>query len=185
LQSDADISEVIYALPVPDARFFVSVARGQWPDRVTITDAHDTLAFEIEGSSSRESLSLRAPGGRELAYVQRHVATGGFEVLAGGRQLALVRRRSFGRYRIRIAGEDIVTRGSVGGGGYVLSSPSGDDLAVVSRSGWPATADLLRLSSPHIEVDIKPGNEPAILLAAVLAIEWLVEESAWPYWLYL
>lgn len=140
--------------------------------------------FDIAGSSSSEKLSLRAPGGRELAVVQRHVPTGGFEVVAGDRQLALVRRRWFGRYRIRISGEDIATRGSVGGGGYVLSSHTGDDLAVVSRSGWPATADLLRLSSPRILVDMKPGNEPAIMLAAVLAIEWLCEESNWPYWLY-
>ncbi len=165
-------------------RFIVSVARGQWPDRVTITDAQGTSQFGIAGSSSSEKLSLRTPGGRELAVVQRHGPTGGFEVVAGDRQLALVRRRWFGRYRIRISGEDIATRGSVGGGGYVLSSPAGEDLAVVSRSGWPATADLLRLSSPRILVDIKPGNEPALMLAAVLAIEWLCEESNWPYWLY-
>jgi hypothetical protein len=169
---------------VPGTRFIVSVARGQWPDRVTIMDAQGTSQFGIAGSSSSEKLSLRARGGRELAVVQRHGPTGGFEVVAGDRQLALVRRRSFGRYRIRISGEDIATRGSVGGGGYVLSSPAGDDLAVVSRSGWPATADLLRLSSPRILVDVKPGNEPAIMLAAVLAIEWLCEESNWPYWLY-
>jgi hypothetical protein len=116
--------------------------------------------------------------------VQRHVLTGGFEVVAGDRQLALVRRRWFGRYRICISGEDIATRGSVGGGGYVLSSHAGDDLAVVSRSGLPATSDLLRLSSPRILVDLMPGGEPAIMLAAVLAIEWLCEESNWPYWLY-
>jgi hypothetical protein len=169
---------------VPGTRFIVSAARGQWPDRVTIMDAQGTSQFGIAGSSSSEKLSLRARGGRELAVVQRHGPTGGFEVVAGDRQLALVRRRSFGRYRIRISGEDIATRGSVGGGGYVLSSPAGDDLAVVSRSGWPATADLLRLSSPRILVDVKPGNEPAIMLAAVLAIEWLCEESNWPYWLY-
>jgi hypothetical protein len=123
-------------------------------------------------------LSLWVPGGCELA-VQRHGPTGGFEVVAGGRQLALVRRRWFGRYRIRISGRDIATRGTVGGGGYVLSSPAGDDLAVVSRSGWPATADLLRVSNPRILVDIRPGNEPAIMLAAVLAIEWMCEESNW------
>src|SRR5258708_37224638 len=95
-------------------RFVVSVARGQWPDRVTITDAQGTSQFDIGGSSSSEKLSLRAPGGRELAVVQRHGPTGGFEVVAGGRQLALGRRRSFGRYRIRISGEGIAPRGSVG-----------------------------------------------------------------------
>ena len=168
---------------MPGSRFIVSVARGQWPDRVTITDGQGASQFDIAGSSS-EKLSLRAIGGRELAVVQRHGPTGGFEVVAGDRQFALVRRRSFGRYRIRISGEDVATRGSVGGGGYVLSSPAGGDLAVVSRSGWPATADLLRLSSPRILVDVKPGNEPALMLAAVLAIEWLCEESNWPYWLY-
>ena len=66
----------------------------------------------------------------------------------------------------------------------MLSSPAGDVFAVVSRSGWPATADLLRLSSPRIMVDIPPGHETAITLAAVLAIEWLCEESNWPYWLH-
>ena len=66
----------------------------------------------------------------------------------------------------------------------MLSSHTGGDLAVVSRSGLPATADLLRLSSPRILVDIKPGDQPAFMLAAVLAIEWLCEESNWPYWLY-
>jgi hypothetical protein len=66
----------------------------------------------------------------------------------------------------------------------VLNSRAGDDLAVVSRSGWPATANLLRLSSPRILVDVTPGTEPAIMLAAVLAIEWLCAESNWPYWLY-
>jgi hypothetical protein len=111
------------------------------------------------------------------------VPTGGFEVAAGDRQLALVRRRWFGRYHIRISDADIATYGSVGGGGYVLRTQAGDDLAVVSRSGWPATADLLRLSSPRIVVDIKPGGEPAVLPATVLAIEWLCEESNWPYWL--
>ena len=169
---------------MPVTRFIVSVARGQWPDRVTVTDAQGTFQFDVAGSSFEETLSLRAPGGRELAVVQRHGPTGGFEVVAGDRQLALVRRRSFGRYRIRISGEDIATRGSVGGGGYVLSSHAGDDLAVASRSGWPVTADPFRLSSPRLVVDLKPRDEPAIMLAVVLAIEWLCEESRWPYWLY-
>src|SRR5258708_38869088 len=111
-------------------RFVVSVARGQWPDRVIITDAQGTSQFDIAGSSSSEKLSLRAPGGRELAVVQRHGPTGGFEVVAGDRQLALVRRRSFGRYRIPISGQDIGTRGSEGGGGHALSSPAGEKLAV-------------------------------------------------------
>jgi hypothetical protein len=57
---------------VPGTRFIVSVARGQWPDRVTITDAQGTAQFDIAGSSFEETLSLRAPGGRELAVVQRH-----------------------------------------------------------------------------------------------------------------
>jgi hypothetical protein len=166
---------------VPFTRFIVSVARGRWPDGVTITDAQGISQYDIAGSSSLEKLSLRAPWGRELAVVRRHVSTGGLEVVAGDRQLALVRRRWFGRYRIRISGEDIATRGSVVAGGYVLSSPAGDDLAVVSRSGWPVHLDALRLSSPRTLADIKPGNEPAIMLATVLAIEWLCEESIWPY----
>ena len=164
---------------MPCTRFIVSVARGRWPDRVTVTDAQGTSQFDIAGSSSSEKLSLQAPGGRDLAVVQRHGPTGGFEVVAGDRQLALVRRRWFGRYRIRISGEDIATRGSVGGGGYVLSSHAGDDLAVVSRSGWPAHMDAFRLSSPRILVDLMPGGEPMIMLATVLAIEWLCEESNW------
>lgn len=171
-------------MAVPGARFIVSVARGRWPDYVTITDASGTRPFDIAGTSSSEELSLRPSEGGGRAVLRRHGPTGGFEVVAGDRQLALVRRRSFGRYHIRIAGQDIATRGSVGGGGYVLSSPAGGDLAVVSRSGWPATADLLRLSSPRILVDITPGTEPFVTLAAVLAIEWLCEESNWPHWLY-
>ena len=173
---------------MPGTRFIVSEPRGQWPEGVTVTDAEGTSQFDIAGSSSLETLSLRAPGGRELAIVQRHVRTSGFEVVAGDRQLALVRRR-FGRYRISISGEDIATRGSIGRGSYVLSSPAGDDLAVVSPGSsvtadlldllrLPSPQDLLRRPTPRIVVDIKPGNEPAIMLAAVLAIEWLCEETS-------
>ena len=57
----------------------------------------------------------------------------------------------------------------------------------VIASPWEWRAGLLpRICSAcpaRILVDIKPGNEPAIMLAAVLAIEWLCEESNWPYWL--
>lgn len=172
---------------MPGTRFIVSEPRRQLPEGVTITDAQGTSQFDIAGSSTWETLSLRVPGGRELAVVQRHVPTGGFEVVAGDRQLALVRRR-FGRYRISISGEDIATRGSIGGGSYVLSSHAGDDLAECRRLPLYVTEDLLdllrlprsllRRSEPRIVVDIKPGNEPAIMLAAVLAIEWLCEERS-------
>lgn len=172
---------------MPGTRFIVSEPRRQLPEGVTITDTQGTSQFDIAGSSTWETLSLRVPGGRELAVVQRHVPTGGFEVVAGDRQLALVRRR-FGRYRISISGEDIATRGSIGGGSYVLSSHAGDDLAGCRRLPLYVTEDLLdllrlprsllRRSEPRIVVDIKPGNEPAIMLAAVLAIEWLCEERS-------
>jgi hypothetical protein len=173
---------------VPGTRFIVFEPRGQWPEGVTITDAQGTSQFDTAGSSSLETLSLRVPGGYGFvsAVVQRHVPTSGFEVVAGDRQLALVRRR-FGRYRISISGEDITTRGSIGRGSYLLSSHAGDDLAVVSPGSsvtaelldllrLPSPQDLLRRPTPRILVDIKLGNEPTIMLAAVLAIEWLCEE---------
>jgi hypothetical protein len=78
----------------------VSVARGHWPDRVAFTDAQGTSQFDVAGSSFEETLSLRAPGGHELAVVRRHGPTGGFEAVAGGRQLALARRRWFSLFSL-------------------------------------------------------------------------------------
>jgi hypothetical protein len=171
---------------VPGTRFIVSEPWRQLPEGVTITDAQGTSQFDVAGSSTWETLSLRVPGGRELAVVRRHVPTGGFEVVAGDQQLALVRSRSFGRYWISISGEDVAARGSIEGGSYVLSSHAGDDLAGCRRLPLYVTEDLLdllrlprdllRRPEPRIVIDIKPGNEPAIMLAAVLAIEWLCEE---------
>lgn len=72
-----------------------------WPERLTISDDAGAARFEVCNSPGFATmLSLSAAGGEEIATIRRRRG-GRFQVIVGGREAGLVRRRGADRYDIR------------------------------------------------------------------------------------
>jgi hypothetical protein len=135
-----------------------------WPERLTIADEAGAARFEVRNSPGFATiLSLRVAGGEEIAAIRRRRG-GRFQVIVGGREAGLVRRRGADRYDIQGTLRPLAAAGSVTDGRYSIT---GDGLtqATVSRQ----IADQVR-QTQRISVDIGDGDAVA-LLATVLAVE--------------
>ena len=134
-----------------------------WPERLTISDDAGTARFEVRNRPGfAVRLSLSAAGGEEVAAIRRRRG-GRFQVIAGGREAGLVRRRG-DRYDIRSALWPLAAAGSVPDGRYSITC-DGLAQATVSRQ----LADDVR-QTVRISVDVAVGDAVA-LLATVLALE--------------
>lgn len=135
-----------------------------WPERLTIFDDAGTARFEVRNSPGFATmLSLRAAGGEEVAAIRRRRG-GRFQVIVGGTEAGLVRRRGADRYDIRSTLWPLAAAGSVTDGRYSITC-DGQAQATVSRQ----IADDAR-QTVRISVDIGDGDAAA-LLATVLAVE--------------
>src|SRR5258708_35037542 len=71
-----------------------------WPERLTISDDAGTARFEVRNSPGFATmLSLRVAGGEEIATIRRRRG-GRFQVIVRGKEAGLVRRRGADRYDI-------------------------------------------------------------------------------------
>ena len=134
-----------------------------WPERLTIFDDAGTARFEVRNSPGFATmLSLSMAGGEQIATIRRRRA-GRFQVIVGGKEAGLVRRRG-ARYDIHSTLGPLAAAGSVTDGRYSITC-DGQAQATVSRQ----IADDVR-QTQRISVDVGDGDAAA-LLATVLAVE--------------
>lgn len=135
-----------------------------WPERLTISDDAGTARFEVRDHPGFATmLSLSVAGGEEVATIRRRRG-GRFQVIVRGEEAGLVRRRGADRYDIGSARWPLAAAGSVPDGRYAITR-DGLAQAAVSRE----IADPVR-QAQRINVDIGGGDAVA-LLAMVLAVE--------------
>jgi hypothetical protein len=134
-----------------------------WPERLTISDNAGTACFEVRNRPGfAPMLSLSAAGGEKVASIRRRRG-GRFQVIVGGREAGLVRRRR-DRYDIHSTLWPLAAAGSVPDGRYSITY-DGLAQATVSRQ----IADDVR-HTVRISVDV-PAGDTVALLATVLAVE--------------
>lgn len=146
-------------------------------DDSDITDELGRPVLHVDGKvlSLRDRLVLRGPDGEEVAEITRRLASirPTYRVEIGGAQAADVRKHLFTPFRDR----------------YTIDVPGPDDLEVtgslldheftVERGGQvvaTATRRLLSLRDTYA-VDIAPGENDLLILAAVLAIDLAQERE--------
>ena len=87
-----------------------------WPERLIISDDAGTAWFEVRNSPGFATmLSLRVAGGEEIATIRRRRG-GRFQVIVRGREAGLVRRRGADRYDIHSTLWPLAPAGSVTAG---------------------------------------------------------------------
>jgi len=135
-----------------------------WPERLTISDDAGMARFEVRNSPGFATmLSLSVAGGDEIATIRRR-KRGSFQVIVHGKEAAVVRRRDADRYDVQSAFWSLAAVGSVTDGRYWITC-DGLAQATVLRQ----IADHVR-QALSISVDID-GGDVAALLATVLAVE--------------
>ncbi|MDR0342604.1 MAG: hypothetical protein LBI49_05695 [Nocardiopsaceae bacterium] len=138
---------------------------------MTVSDDAGTPRFEVRNNPGFATmLSLSVAGGEQVATLRRRRG-GRFQVLVGGKQAGLVRRRGADGYDIKGALWSLAAAGSVPDGRYSITC-NGLPMARVSRQ---ITDDVRPMQT--ISVDIVDGD-PETLLATVLAIEAMRYEHA-------
>lgn len=141
-----------------------------WPERLTISDDAGTARFEVRNHPGFATmLSLSVAGGEEIATIRRRRG-GRFQVIVRGEEAGLVRRRGADRYDIQNTLSSLTAEGSVTDGQYSITC-DGLAQATVSRE----IADHVRRTQ-RISVDIGGGDAVA-LLATVLAVEAVCYEG--------
>ena len=140
-------------------------------DDSDITDEHGRPVLHVDGKvlSLRDRLVLRDPSGREVAQVQRKLASmrPTYEISVGGEQLAKVRKQLFTPFVDR----------------YVIDIPGPDDLELVGdlfdheytvRRGGQVVATVSKAfftMRDTYAVDIADGQDHVLILASVLALD--------------
>ncbi len=143
-----------------------------WPERFTISDDVGRARFEVRNSPGfATQLSLSVTGGEEIATIRRRRG-GRFQVIVRGQEAGLVRQRAADRYDIQSAPRPLAAVGDVADGRYEITG-EGLMTAKVSRQ----FTDHVRLAR-RISVDISDGDDTAVLLATMLAIEAVQYERA-------
>jgi len=136
-----------------------------------ITDEHGRTVLRVDGKalSLRDRLVLRDPDGREVAEVRRKlVATRPtYEVEIGGEEVARIRKKRFSPFVER----------------YTVDIPGPDDLELVGnlldhdftvRRGDAVVASVSKAIfsvRDTYAVDVAPGEDDLLILAAVLALD--------------
>lgn len=140
-------------------------------DDFDITDEHGRPVLQVDGKvfSLRGRLVLRDPQGREVAEITRRLVAlrPAYRVTIGGQHAADVRKHVFTplreRFTIDVPGPDDLE----------LSGDLFDHEFTVSRQGRTvatATRRLFHLRDTYA-VDVAPGEDDLLVLAAVLAVD--------------
>jgi uncharacterized protein YxjI len=141
----------------------------QWSllERFDITDGQGTLAFQARGHFGA-AISLHDPAGREVAAVTKHAFTDTHEINVAGERVAQVRHTGFfgDRYEIDSTHGVLTAQGRLLTGNFTLA-----------RDGQPV-AQLDRQFSLRetFAIDIADTENPAFILAVLLAIEAIHDE---------
>lgn len=100
--------------------------------------------------------------GRELAEIRAHIFTPALKIFADGGVAEVDRGFVRGRYGINSSGGEILAEGSSRDDEYMLSL-SRDDSRI-------ARADLRGGLPERIDIDIEDGEDEALIIAIILAI---------------
>jgi uncharacterized protein YxjI len=144
------------------------VALGEDSD---ITDEQDRPVFHVDGKvlTLRDRLVIRDTDGREVAQVHRRLVAlrPTYEVTIAGQDVAEVRKRLFSpfgdRFTIDVPGpDDLEMRGDLLDHEFTIQR-GGQTVATISKR-WLSFRDTYA-------VDIAPGQDDLLILAAVLALD--------------
>lgn len=142
-----------------------------------ITDQAGQPVFQVDGKifSLHHTLVMRDMAGNEVATVRQHMIalTPTFEITRAGQEVAEVRKKLFSpfieRFTIDIPGpDDLQVTGSLFEHEFTISR-QGAVVATISRAWISLTASY--------GVDIVPGEDDALILATVLALDLVQDEQ--------
>ncbi|HEY7123387.1 MAG TPA: LURP-one-related family protein [Ktedonobacterales bacterium] len=143
----------------------------------TITDEAGRPVFQVDGKvlSLHHTLVMRDMAGREVATVKKHLISlrPTYEVSRQGLELAEVRKKLISpfvdRFTIDIPGpDDLSVTGSIFEHSFTIKR---DHLTIATVSKeWIALTDTYG-------VDIAPGQDDALILATVLALDLAEDEK--------
>jgi uncharacterized protein YxjI len=136
--------------------------------RLTVQDTEGTPRFEVTGGVTfGRRLSLRDPGGTELAVISRRAFARRYQVLAGGGETTVSPRGLFGRnYEIDSPAGPMEAHGNFSGREYA-----------VTANGLPAvTVTQLRTFRERFAVDVADGQDDVLMLALILVFETARED---------
>lgn len=145
-----------------------------------VTDEHGRPVLQVDGKvlSLQDRLVLRDPDGREVATVHRRLMsiTPTYEVSIGGEEAAEVRKHLFtpfgDRFTVDVPGpDDLEIRGDLFDHEFEVQR-GGSTVAVVSKQ-WLSMRDAYG-------VELAPGENDLLVLAAVLALDLAQEREREP-----
>jgi len=148
-----------------------------WGDDFDIFDAAGNKAYFVDGHgiAIRNKLSFQDTARKELAFIEQARLGGGTEytLSRGGKQAARVSKQSLAgemcRFYVDVPGsDDPIARGDFYNHNYRLERSS-RTAATISR---PNSAD-----SGYV-VDVANGEDPVLMLAAVIVIDLISHEGA-------
>jgi uncharacterized protein YxjI len=133
-------------------------------------------AFKVNGKAFRvrDTLVLESPRGEELYSIQEKMVRvrDTMDIERGGRQVATVKKALITPLRERFSidvdgGDDMEAKGNILDHEYKIER-GGDEIAEVSRR-WFRVRDTYG-------VDIKPGQDDALVLAVVVCIDQMTQD---------
>ena len=135
-------------------------------------------AFKVNGKALRvrDTLVLESPRGEELYSIQEKMVRvrDTMDIERGGRQVATVKKALITPLRERFSidvdgGGDMEAKGNILDHEYKIER-GGDEIAEVSRR-WFRVRDTYG-------VDVKPGQDDALVLAVVVCIDQMTQDVA-------
>lgn len=142
----------------------------------TITDEAGQPVYQVNGKlfSLHNTIVMSDMAGNEVATVRRHLISlrPTYEITHGGQELAEIRKHLFtpfgDRFTVDIPGpDDLEIKGNLFEHDYTISQ-SGQTVATISKR-WISLTDTYG-------VDVAPGQNDALVLASVLALD-LAEDA--------
>jgi uncharacterized protein YxjI len=135
-------------------------------------------AFKVNGKALRvrDTLVLESPRGEELYSIKEKMVRvrDTMDIERGGRQVATVKKALITPLRERFSidvdgGDDMEAKGNILDHEYKIER-GGDEIAEISRR-WFRVRDTYG-------VDIKPGQDDALVLAVVVCIDQMTQDVA-------
>jgi len=131
-------------------------------EKFDITDMSGTRQFEAHGHFGSK-ITLKDGSGHEVAEIRKHLLTDTHEIHMGGQRAAHIKHSGFigDHYDIETSFGQLRAKGHFDGGDYHLSA------------GGQTVASMVRKFSirEKFRVDIADGQNDALLIAIILAIE--------------
>jgi uncharacterized protein YxjI len=134
-------------------------------------------AFKVNGKALRvrDTLVLESPRGEELYSIKEKMVRvrDTMDIERGGRQVATVKKALITPLRERFSidvdgGDDMEAKGNILDHEYKIER-GGDEIAEISRR-WFRVRDTYG-------VDIKPGQDDALVLAVVVCIDQMTQDA--------